>query len=287
LFGADLFPLPQLGVFRTFLVLGVVFLIAVVVGAQLLRNPPPGYVPAGWQPLTGGSAASSGVEMGPRLMLSTPAFWILWITYLAGCAAGLQVIMKASPIWQSFRLAELPPPVPAEEFARINSAGAMAVSMLAIFNSLGRIFWGKMSDVIGRRRTLMAMFLICAAAMLALDRFRVFSLYLLGVCTVGFCFGGYLALYPAVTADFFGTKHLGVNYGWMFTAYGVGGLLGPFLAARLMSVAGRVPYITADGSQKVFEVANYRPAFLVAGFTCLVAAGLIAALKRPAPPPTS
>ncbi len=287
LFGADLFALPPLGVFRTFLMLGIVFLVAVVAGAQLLRNPPPGYKPAGWEPRPSSATAPTGVDVGPRQMLAMPSFWILWVTYLAGCAAGLQVIMKASPIWQSFRMAALSAPVPAEEFARVGAAGAMAVSILAIFNSLGRIFWGKVSDVIGRKATLMAMFLICAAAMLALDRFRVFSLYLLGVCTVGFCFGGYLALYPAVTADFFGTKHLGVNYGWMFTAYGVGGLLGPFLAARLMSVSGKVDYLTADGATKVFEVANYRPAFLVAGLTCLVAAGLIATLKRPTPRVTS
>ncbi len=285
LLGADLFPLPQLGVFRTFFALGAIFLVAVVAGAQLLRNPPPGYAPAGWTPP---AASSSGgapkADFGPREMLATPMFWLLWITYLAGCAAGLMVIMKASPIWQSFRIGGMTPPVSAEDFKRIATQGAMAVSILAIFNSLGRILWGKISDSIGRKPALAAMFFLCGAAMLGLDWMRSYGLYLLGVCLIGLCFGGFLAMYPAVTADFFGTRHIGVNYGWLFSAYGVGGLLGPWLAARLMTTAAKVPYLAdAAGTTKEFAVGSYRGAFLAAGVACLVAGALALALRKPAP----
>ncbi len=289
LFNADLFPLPELGVFRTFLALGVIFLVAVVAGAQLLRNPPPGYVPAGW---TASAAVAGGgapkTDVGPRDMLRTPVFWLLWVTYFIGCASGLMVIMKASPIWQSFRIGAMTPPVSAEDFKAVVTAGAMAVSILAVFNSAGRILWGKISDMVGRTPTLVAIFFLCAAAMLALDWMRSYPLYLLGVCVIGLCFGGFLAMYPAVTADFFGTKHIGVNYGWMFSAYGVGGLAGPWLAARLMRVVAQVPYVSKAGltaADATFAVGDYRPAFLTAGIACAVAGALVLAVRKP-PPPT-
>lgn len=285
LLGARLFGLPQLGVFNTFMTLGIIFLVAVVIGAQILRNPPAGYRPPGWNPPQPAGGAPAKADFSAGEMLATPQFWLLWLAYLAGCAAGLQVIMKASPIWQSFAIGGLQPPVDAATFGSIGAAGAMAVSILAIFNSIGRILWGKVSDSIGRKSTLVAMFLICGAVMLVLNSMQVYALYLFGICAVGLCFGGYLALYPAVTADFYGTKNLGVNYGWMFTAYGAGGLLGPYLAARFMTVKAEVAYLgggpAGEAVTKVFKVGEYRLAFVVAGVMCLVAAAITLLVRPP------
>lgn len=285
LLGVKLFPLPELEVFNTFLALGVIFLVAVVIGAQFLKNPPAGYVPEGWTPPQAAGNAPKKADFTPTQMLSTPSFWILWLTYFAGCTAGLQVIMKASPIWQSFSMGAMTPPIIESDFHHITTLGAMAVSILAIFNALGRIFWGKMSDTLGRKTALVVMFLICGAAMLGLDWMRSYSLYLLGTCIVGLCFGGYLALYPAITADFYGTKHIGVNYGWMFSAYGAGGIVGPYLAAKLMKAIGAIPYqVTEPGKglvEKTFTAGNYRMAFIVAGVACLLAGILIAAAMKP------
>jgi OFA family oxalate/formate antiporter-like MFS transporter len=284
LLGASLFSLPKLGVFNTFLALGVIFLVFVVAGAQLLRNPPAGYVPAGWvppQPKPG--AAASSADFSPTQMLRTPAFWLLWITYFVGCAAGLQVIMKASPIWQSFSITGLTPPIPEADFGEIAALAAMAVSILAIFNSAGRIVWGIVSDRIGRKAALLIMFVVCGATMLSLDFLRTYPLYLAGVSVVGLCFGGYLALYPALTADFFGTRNIGANYGWMFTAYGAGGIAGPYLAAVLMRVVDKVPYQAKDAAglivEKTFTIGDYRAAFIVAGIACLVAAVLVTQIR--------
>jgi len=286
LLGASLFGLPKLGVFNTFMALGIIFLVAIVLGAQLLRNPPAGYKPAGWnppQPKAG--TAPVKTDYTPGQMLATPQFWLLWLTYFAGCTAGLQVIMKASPVWQSCAIGACTPPVDSNMFGAIGSAAAMAVSILAIFNAVGRIFWGRVSDGIGRKTTLIIMLIICAAAMFALDFFRGYGLYLMGISVVGLCFGGYLALFPAFTADFFGTKHYGVNYGWMFSAYGAGGIVGPFLAAALMKVSAKVPYQVTDAagtlSEKVFTVGNYRPAFFVAAAMCVVAVLLTLLIKPP------
>lgn len=287
LFAVNLFPLPQLGVFDTFMVLGIIFLIAVVFGSQLLKNPPAGYVPPGWTPPAPAPGATvSKADYTPSEMLKTPVFWILWLTYFAGCTAGLQVIMKASPVWQSFSISSITTfPIPEDTFAAIGAAGAVAVAILAIFNATGRILWGKVSDSLGRKNTLIIMFIICGVVMLALDWMRPYPLYLAGVCIVGLCFGGYLALYPAVTADFFGTKHIGVNYGCMFAAYGAGGLFGPFLAAWLMRTAGHVEYQITDlagqATVRLFEVGDYRMAFLLSGVACLLAGALMLVVKAP------
>lgn len=288
IFGADLFPLPAVGVFNTFLVLGIIFLVAVVLGSQFLKNPPAGYVPAGWTPPTpAASATAAKVDYTPTEMLKTPVFWLLWITYFAGCTAGLQVIMKASPIWQSFSISAMTQfPIEQHVFVNVVSAGAMVVAVLAIFNATGRIFWGKVSDSLGRKNTLILMFVICGIVMLVLDWMHSYLLYTVSACIVGLCFGGYLALYPAVTTDFYGTKHIGVNYGWMFTAYGAGGIAGPFLAAWLMKAGQAVEYQVMEAgalTTKLFHVGDYRQAFMLSGAACLISAVLMLFVKAPHP----
>jgi OFA family oxalate/formate antiporter-like MFS transporter len=217
-------------------------------------------------------------------MLATPTFWLLWITYFAGCTAGLQVIMKASPIWQSFAISGITTrPIPEDIFSHFLSQATMAVSIIAIFNTVGRILWGKVSDSIGRKATLVIMLILCGITMLFLNNMRTYSLYILGTGIVGLCFGGYLALYPAVVTDYYGTKHTGVNYGFMFTAYGAGGLVGPYLAAKLMSISEKVPYlITEKGTQitKEFALGSYSTAFILCGIACIIA-GVIILLVQP------
>jgi OFA family oxalate/formate antiporter-like MFS transporter len=105
------------------------------------------------------------------------------------------------------------------------------------------------------------------------------------VSLVALCFGGYLALYPAILADYYGTRHMGVNYGFLFTAYGTGGLLGPFLAAILMQAAGTVEYQAPDATgmlaTRVFQLGEYGNAFLAGGLLCLAAAALMLAVRAP------
>jgi len=289
LLNAGLFDLPKIGIFNTFMVIGIIFLVVVVTGAQLLRNPPVGYVPAGWaQTSAKNTGTPQNIDFTSKEMLRTPTFWVLWLTYFVGCAAGLLVIMKAAPIYQSFSIVAMTPPIAEADFISISAQAAMAVSILAIFNSTGRILWGKISDSIGRKTTLVIIFLICGAAMLSLESMKTYILYLFGISLVGLCFGGFLALYPALTADYFGTKNIGVNYGWMFSAYGAGGFFGPFLAAWLMKKVADVPYQVTDNAgtivQKTFAAGEYATAFFVAGIICLIAAILIGiALKKPVP----
>jgi OFA family oxalate/formate antiporter-like MFS transporter len=242
--------IDSMGIFSTLSVLGIIFLVVVVAASQLLRNPPAGYVPAGWTPPETAAVTKESFSTGQ--MMKTPQFYSIWIMYFFGCLAGLMIIGQTSPIGQ--------------EIAGYSAAtAAMAVMLLSIFNGAGRIFWGRVSDALGRMKTLFIMFMLCGVAMLLYNVIGAFPpYYWIGVAIVGACFGGYLALFPAITADFFGTKNIGANYGFVFMAYGVGGLLGPQFAARVLEATG-----------------GYSVAFIVTGVLCLIAAGITFALKPP------
>jgi OFA family oxalate/formate antiporter-like MFS transporter len=120
--------------------------------------------------------------------------------------------------------------------------------------------------------------------MLSLTAHLVPALPLLWFIPMG-SFGGFLGLYPAVTADYFGTKYMGVNYGCMFMAYGVAGLFGPWIAPKLMRVVQEVPYeILVGGSTatKTYAAGNYAASFIIAGVMCLVSILLVRIVRPPA-----
>ena len=278
------------GIMNTFMYLGIIFLVAVVLGAQLMINPPAGYKPEGWNPPTpAAGAAAAKADYTWQQMLGTAQFWLLWLTYFAGCTAGLMVIMNVTNVWQSFALPAVfdgTNPIAKATFDGVAAKGASAVMIVAILNALGRIGWGKISDNLGRKTTMIIMFIFAGIVMLVLNMLNTYPLYLLGVSCVGFCFGGFLALYPAVTADYFGTKNVGANYGWMFTAYGAGGLFGPWLAPKLMSVVNKIPYEVMDKATKAittknYDAGNYVKAFMISGVLCLVAMLIVLVVKPP------
>jgi OFA family oxalate/formate antiporter-like MFS transporter len=274
----------------TILYLGIIFLVAVVLGAQLMVVPPAGYVPEGWTPpAPAAGTAAAKADFTWQEMLGTPQFWLMWITYFAGCTAGLMIIMNIANIWQSVSLLDVVKGMPTIDktgYAAVLTKATGAVMIVSILNAIGRIVWGKVSDNLGRKNTLMIMFLYCGIIMLLLKSFTTYSLFVFGVASVGFCFGGFLALYPALTADFFGTKNVGVNYGWMFTAFGAGGLFGPWLAPKLMKVLQEIPYeavdkATGEVAVKTFKAGSYGSSFLIAGVMCLVAIALMYLIKAP------
>ncbi len=242
--------IDALGCFATFRYLGVAYLILIIIGALILRTPPAGYKPAGWTPPQ--STTTTRTDFSPGQMLASGQFWLIWLTYFAGCAAGLMIIGQTSPI--------------AQELAGFTKeVAALGVSVLAIFNALGRIFWGRISDTIGRTRSLFLMFLINAIAIIGYFLIPTAPfIFWIGIALVGSTFGGYLALYPAVTADYYGTKYSGVNYGLVFTAYGIGGLLANIFAPRVKEITG-----------------NYNLAFVLTALFCFVAAIVVLFLKSP------
>ena len=223
----------------TFRILGVILFAMGMVGAWLLRNPPAGYQPEGWSPAAAPERTQRDIPT--REMLGMPNFYFLWVAYCLGTTAGLMTISQLVPFAQSAGLGA--------------TAAAFAVTVGAVGNAAGRIASGWLSDLVGRLMTLRIMIFVSALAMPALFAWReeAFLLYLF-VVVVYWCFGTQLSVFASTAADFFGTKHLGLNYGLLFTAYGVAGLIGPIIAGV------------------VFDTFNdYRYAFFIAAGLAVVA----------------
>lgn len=236
---------------RTFFVLhGVVAALVVVLGAALLRNPPEGWTPEGWKPKQGAAAAVESVDW--RAMLNTPLACMLWLTFIFGATSGLMAIGQ----WTPMMAGVLQGRTFAPEWLGTLGRFFEPVAVLAIFNALGRIFWGRVSDVIDRPRAMMMMFLAQGMAFMILAGVKSTAAIFLASAWVGLNFGGIFALFPSATSDYFGAKHFGVNYGWIFTAYGVAGILGPVVGGVLFDVTSQ-----------------YVLAFVFAGILCFIAAG--------------
>src|ERR1035437_834694 len=225
------------GIATMFYTVSVIMLVFVCGAAAMFKVPPAGYKPAGWNP----PAPAPGAQIVktnylPNEIIQTGSFWTLWVIYFIGAAAGLMIIGQAVPI--GVHVAKLTPAV---------AAGGLGV--MALLNGLGRLFWGSVSDKLGRTKTIIACFVMYILAFVfVLPNSDTFILWLVGVCAVGFAYGGYLALMPSLTADYFGTKSLGANYGYLFTAWGIAGVGGPFMIDFIKTQTGaftNAMYITA------------------------------------------
>jgi MFS family permease len=215
------------GVSKTMIIFGVAFFLIVVTLAQFLRNPPAGYVPfdakADQRPTTT-AASKPPVEMNWRQMIRTSNFWMLWTMYVFGAAAGLMVIGSAANMSK----------------AALGPAAFVAVAVLAVGNAGGRVLAGVVSDIIGRQLTLFFAFLMQSVLVLIPLFYGDDSIALLfAVLMIGACYGANLALFPSATKDHFGLKSFGMNYGVMFTAWGVGGLILPRIAGMAKDITGK------------------------------------------------
>ncbi len=228
-----------------FLALGIVYLVLVVGSAQLLRNPPQGWLPPGYSPLEQQQGSTIGRDLNWQEMIRTPQFWLLWTMFIFGAAAGLMTIGNVKSFVQ-------------DQNVDIDAGmAATIVGLLSICNAAGRIVWGAISDRIGRIYTLIAMFSVLGITMLLYGNVTDLVFLTLGAMVIGFCFGGNFALFPSTTADYFGSKNVGQNYGFVFTAYGVAGVSAGFIAGYIVD--------TTD---------SYLLAFSLMGVLALVAVGL-------------
>lgn len=236
---------------KTFFVIhGIVCMVAVVLGASLLRNPPAGFQPEGWKPAETIATVKRNIDW--REMLNTPLSCMLWLTFIFGATSGLMAIGQWKPLMSGILQGQSFAPEWLGTFGRFLEP----VSILAVFNALGRIFWGKISDVIDRPRAMMMMYLAQGMAFMILVSAKSPLAIFVASAWVGLNFGGNFALFPSATSDYFGSKHFGINYGWIFTAYGVAGILGPVVGGVLF-----------DATQ------DYMIAFVFAGVLCFLAAG--------------
>jgi len=261
----NVFGLP--GVQSVFVIYGVALACLVVLGSFVMVNPPDGYVPAGWTPPTSDKGDHEGaVEFRARDMLRTRQFYMLWSVFMFASIAGLMVIYCIKLFG-----------IDALEHRGVADAGAItgtAMAWYAIFNGLGRIAWGGISDRLGRRQTIILMSALQGVTMLmtyhVFISFGMVYGFIFAAALIGFNYGGAFALFPAITADYFGNKSVGSNYGWMFTAYGVAGLAGPLLAGYFK-----------DAAQGAAQPSVWMTPFIIAGVACLLGALVMTFATRP------
>jgi OFA family oxalate/formate antiporter-like MFS transporter len=245
--------IPAYGWRATFQIFGVIFFIMTMIGAFLLRNPPAGYRPAGWAPAPAAKAAAVAYDFAPGETLKTPTFYLMWIAYCLGTIAGFMAISQLVPYARS---------------VGIGALGTTGIVVGALGSALGRILSGAFSDAMGRLNVLRLMIAISAIAMpiLIAGGSNVLVFFAM-VFVVYWCYGTLLSVKASTSADFFGTKNAGLNYGMLFTAWGVAGLIGPRIAGQLFD-----------------KYQNYNVAFYTAAVLAVIA--LLAELmaKRPAVP---
>ncbi len=269
------------GLAKVFLGYGIAFFVLVMLGSIWMKNPPEGWRPAGWAPPAAADQKAAGTGGGIQFesgqMLGRPQFYMLWFMFIVGALAGLMVI----GIIKLFGIDALQARggMTAEQ-ASVAAGTAMAL-FYALANGVGRIVWGMVSDKLGRKTSLVLM--LGAQGIVMLLFFYMGgtrALLFLGAALIGFNFGGNFALFPAATADYFGNKNVGKNYGWMFTAYGVGGIVGPIMAGKFSDAGAAAVTAAASQADKLTAAMNaWFPAFIIAGVACLVAASLGLMLK--------
>ncbi|MEQ8789556.1 MAG: OFA family MFS transporter [Pirellulaceae bacterium] len=216
--------ISTLGLQQAVGILGVAFLVVVVILAQLLRPPMPGYVPSGTPPKLNDGGPAKKEHFLPREMLATWQFYLLWFLYACGAGAGLMVIGALANIAKLQAGLQL---------------GFLLVAALAIGNGAGRIIAGVASDKIGRKATLLICFVSQAGLIGLISQANTGSplasvpVMALVSALIGANYGANLAIFPSITKDFYGLKHFGTNYGLVFTAWGVGGFMLAIAAGQI------------------------------------------------------
>jgi OFA family oxalate/formate antiporter-like MFS transporter len=203
------------------LAFGIGFFVLVSLLSILLFTPPEGYSPKGFvdrrdQTDKNQERRSDFIDTSasPGQMLRTPSFWLTWALYFIGAGSGLMVIGSVAGMAKS----------------SLGEQAFLAVAILAVGNAAGRIIAGIASDHYGRAPTLavlfffQAMLMFAAVSVIGNDSSGVITLVMLATF-IGFNYGSNLALFPAITKDLWGIKHFGMNYGILFTAWGIGGFV--------------------------------------------------------------
>lgn len=242
--------MPARGVASTLLWMGLGYGTIVALGALTFSNPPQGWRPAGWSPNTTGAGATAD-SYTPAEALRTPQYWLLWLMLFLNVSAGIMIIATLKPL--------------ATEKVGMTSAAATAmVGFMGLFNGGGRLLWAWVSDQIGRARVFLVMYVLQAAlfGLLLVTQ----NVLLFGVVTalIYLCYGGGFGTMPSFVADYFGPKYVGTIYGSILMAWGIGGVISPFLITYLRQTTG-----------------TYNIAIAILAVVMLIGVGLPLAIRPP------
>jgi MFS family permease len=221
------------GVVSAFKIIGIAF-VAIICGCSfLVTKCPDGFAPAGWTPPVSPTAGprTGASDRNWKQMLADPIFYVMLLMLMCGGIFGLMIISQASSLSRNM-------------VGMSVAAATSVVSILALFNAAGRVCAGFISDKIGRVNTLSLMLVVAIGGLFLL----YFSgqgdnvMFYIGVSVVGMCFGAFMGVYPGFTADQFGAKYSGFNYGIMFLGFGLAGLIGPMLMTKVFKTTGNYQY---------------------------------------------
>jgi MFS family permease len=243
-----------------FLISGIVYAIVGGLAAAFLQNPPPGYTVTG---ATAAATASDAHSFTPAEVLRTPQLYLLWLMLFLNVVAGILIVSNAVPIIRELIGAGVTDPT---QLKALTGEAISAYAFVAVFNGLGRFFWGAVSDRLGRNTAYALIYGVQVVVFFLLASLHTIPLVLIAFAIILACYGGGFAVMPSFNADFFGTKFLGQNYGFIVTAWGVGGLVGPYIAGVVKDQTG-----------------SYSGALMPMAIMLLVAMVLPFITKKPAP----
>jgi len=247
----------HIGVAPTFMVMGAIYLVFMMVGAFMVRIPAPGWKPEGYTPPLQASKLITTSDVFVYDALKTPQFWLIWWVLCLNVTAGIGVLGQASAMSQEMFPGRITP-----------VAAAGFVGLMSLFNMGGRFFWASTSDYIGRKNTYFV-FMVLGFALYctvpytgATGSVAGFVLCFLVIISM---YGGGFSTVPAYLRDMFGTRYVGAIHGLLLTAWSMAGIFGPVLVnyIREYNVTHGVPKAQA------YNVTMYIMAgLLVIGFIC-------------------
>jgi MFS family permease len=265
----------DVGVWQTFVVMGVIYFVFMTIGAFSYRVTPPGWQPDGWTPPSEKKSMITEHHVHLNNAHKTPQFWLIWWVLCLNVSAGIGVIGMASPMLQEIFAGKLIghpeltfSQLSVEQKASIAAIAAGFAGLLSLFNIGGRFFWASMSDLMGRKNTYYTFFILGIALYALAPTFAAMGsklLFVLGFGIILSMYGGGFATVPAYLADMFGTQFVGAIHGRLLTAWSTAGIIGPVVVnyIREFQLAAGVP------RDQLYNTTMYiLCAMLIAGLIC-------------------
>jgi MFS family permease len=254
----------DVGIVSTFLTLGAVYAVAMLVGAFAFRVPAHDWKPEGWTPPATAAAKGAAYHVSAATAVKTRQFWLLWLVLFLNVTAGIGILEQAAPMIQELFKGSV-----------TASAAAGYTGLLSLFNMGGRFFWSSISDRLGRKATYAVFFVLGPLLYLAIPTTAAMgsvALFVAATAIILTMYGGGFATIPAYLADTFGTHNVGAIHGRLLTAWSLAGLAGPELVNQLRAsqlAAGVAP-------SEAYSLCMYLVAvLLVVGFVCNLFVGRV------------